>query len=131
MSPVASPFLRVVALLALLMSAVSAFGQIVINEIYYDPPDNTKLTEFVELHNPGATAVSVAGWRLEDGVAFTFPGGATIPAGGYFVVAQNAAQFQAQFGFAPGGVFTGALSSDGERLQPDRCDRAHDNVLSC
>ena len=44
MSPVASPFLRVIALLALLMSAVSAFGQIVINEIYYDPPDNTKLT---------------------------------------------------------------------------------------
>ena len=67
MSPVASPFLRVVALLALLMSAVSAFGQIVINEIYYDPPDNTRLTEFVELHNPGATAVSVAGWRIEDG----------------------------------------------------------------
>lgn len=115
MSPVVSPFLRIIALLAFLMSA--AFGQVVINEIYYDPPDNTKLTEFVELHNSGATPVSVAGWRLEDGVAFTFPGGATIPAGGYYVVAQSAVQFQAQFAFAPGGVFTGALSSDGERLQ--------------
>ena len=50
-------------------------------------------------------------------MAFTFPAGATIPAGGYFVVAQNAAQFQTRFGFAPGGVFVGALSSDGERLQ--------------
>ena len=94
-----------------------ALSQVVINEIFYDPPENTKLIEFVELHNPGAAAVNLAGWRLEDGVAFTFPAGATIPAGGYFVVAQDAPQFQAQFGFAAGGVFVGALSSDGERLQ--------------
>ena len=112
-----TPVSRILPLLAALLFAAGAHAQVVINEIYYDPPDNTKLTEFVELHNPGATPVSVAGWRLEDGAAFTFPGGATIPAGGYFVAAQNAAAFQAQFGFAPGGVFVGALSSDGERLQ--------------
>ena len=114
-----SPFQlpRIIALATLLISTSHALAQVVINEIFFDPPDNTKLVEFVELHNPGAAAVSLAGWRMEDGVAFTFPAGATIPAGGYFVVAQDAAQFQAQFGFAPGGVFVGALSSDGERLQ--------------
>jgi hypothetical protein len=98
--------------------ALTGFGQsVVINEIHYKPPDNTKPIEFIELHNPGAATVDLAGWRLEDGVLFNFPAGKSIPAGGYFVVAQNAAAFQAQFGFAPGGIFTGGLNSVGERLQ--------------
>ncbi len=103
------------ALLLVIVPAASA-QQIVINEINYDPPDNTKPTEFVELHNPGAAAVSVAGWRLEDAVDYVFPAGASIPAGGYVVVAENAAAFQTAFGFAPGGVFTGGLSAEGERV---------------
>ncbi len=97
--------------------AGAAPAQVVINEIHYSPADRTKAIEFVELHNPGAAAVNMGGWRLEDGVTFSVPGGVTIPAGGYFVIAENASAFQTQFGFAPGGVFTGGLSSDGERLQ--------------
>ena len=113
------PALRLfVVSLALICGATTSFAQsVVINEIFYDPPDNTQPIEFVELHNPGAQAVDVSGWRLEDGVAFSFPGTTSIPAGGYFVIAENSAAFQARFGFAPGGVFTGGLSSDGERLQ--------------
>src|SRR5678815_720557 len=115
MFPALRPF---VASLALVCCATASLAQsVVINEIYYDPPDNTKPVEFVELHNPGAQAVDVSGWRLEDGVTFFFPAATSIPAGGYFVIGENSAAFQAQFGFAPGGVFTGGLSSDGERLQ--------------
>ncbi|HZJ17781.1 MAG TPA: lamin tail domain-containing protein [Chthoniobacteraceae bacterium] len=114
-----SPALRfLVAVLSLACYTVHSLAQsVVINEIYYDPPDNTKAIEFVELHNPDAQPVDVSGWRLEDGVTFFFPTATSIPAGGYFVIAENSAAFQAQFGFAPGGVFTGGLSSDGERLQ--------------
>ena len=41
---------------------------------------------------------------------------ASIAAGGYFVVAQQAGAFQAQFGLAPGAVYSGKLSSQGERI---------------
>ena len=112
------PAVRRFVTCALLAVNGSLFAQsVVINEIFYDPPDNTQPIEFVELHNSGATAVNVGGWRLEGGVVFNALAGTTIPAGGYFVIAENAAAFQARFGFAPGGVFTGGLSSDGERLQ--------------
>lgn len=95
---------------------VSAQAQVVINEIHYDPADSTKLEEFIELHNAGASPVNIAGWRLEDAVAFTFAAGTTIPAGGYLVVAQNTANFQARYGFAPIGPWTGGLSNTGERI---------------
>ena len=116
------PIFWMCCIATILCAGGSVAQTVVINEIHYDPPDNTQPLEFVELHNPGVTAVSVAGWRLEDAVDFTFPAGATIPAGGYFVVAENAAAYQAAFGVAPGGVFTGGLSSDGERVALRRAD---------
>lgn len=105
------------ALLLLLLATALCPAQVVINEIHYDPADNIKRVEFVELHNAGAQPVDLSGWRFEDGVDFLFPSGASIAPGGYFVVAQNAAAFQTQFGFAPHGVFTGELKNSGEKLQ--------------
>lgn len=90
---------------------------VVINEIYYDPPDRTVPLEFIELHNPGPQAVPLAGWRFSDGVAFSFPADATIPAGGFVVVAENPSVFQRRFGFRPLGPWTGGLSNEGERLR--------------
>jgi len=45
--------------------------------------------EFVELYNSSNQDVSVAGWRLDSAIQFTFPTGASIPAGGFLVVAAN------------------------------------------
>lgn len=118
-----SPFIRLLTCVVGLSGSGAGRGQgVVINEIYYDPPDNTQRLEFIELHNAGASPVAVGGWRLEDGVDFTFPAGATIAAGGYFVVAEDAGVFQSVFGVAPGGVFVGGLSSDGERVALRRSD---------
>lgn len=105
------------ALLALAFSLHAASAQVVINEIMFDPADNTKPTEFIELHNAGTSAVNIGLWRFEDAVDCIFPAGASIPAGGYYVVAENAAAFQALYGFAPGAVFTGGLNSLGERIR--------------
>ena len=109
------PSLRVC--LAFCAISASASAQVVINELHYDPADKTKRVEFVELHNAGAQPVDLSGWRLSDGVSFTIPNGTAIAAGGYYLVARDAAAFQAQFGFAPGGVFLGALSNDGEKVE--------------
>ncbi len=117
-SPRAPQFLKFVAAAFLALAFANEAGaQIVINEIHFDPDDNTKLIEFIELHNPTATPVSVAGWHLEDAVDYIIPADTTIAANGYLVVAQNVAAFQARFGFTPLGPWVGALSADGERIQ--------------
>ncbi|MEO7319314.1 MAG: lamin tail domain-containing protein, partial [Chthoniobacteraceae bacterium] len=109
---------RLLSVLALcFVFALKAAAQIVINEINYKPADPTKNLEFIELYNSGPSAVNVGLWRIEDAVDCIFPANATIPAGGYFVIAANATVFQTQYGFAPGAIYTGSLNSSGERIR--------------
>jgi hypothetical protein len=101
--------------------------QVGFNEIMYHPITENSDEEFVELHNRGAQPVSVAGWRLGEGVEYTFPAGAAIPAGGYLVVARNAAHLVSRY---PGqltaqntvGNYSGSLADSGERLTLERPD---------
>jgi len=93
---------------------------IVINEIMYNPLTGGQDDEYVELHNKGAAAANIGGWRLDDAVEFTFPPNFTIPAGGYAVVANNAARLLTNY---PGlttnrclGNFQGSLANGGERI---------------
>ena len=68
---------------------------LVINEIHYNPADAQGADadfEFIELVNTGPDAVNLEGVALE-GVAFTFPAGATIAAGEHIVIAANAASY--------------------------------------
>ena len=119
--PPASVLKGVVAVIAGILLAADVCAQIapavVINEIHYHPPNPTKFEEFIELHNPGLAAVDLDGWRLDDGVRFVFPDRASLPAGGYVVVAQDIGAFKARFGFAPFGPWAGSLSHHGERIQ--------------
>ena len=77
---------------------------VVINEILADPTitgsgdidtDGNGISnngdEFVELFNSTGASVDISGWTLDfgAGVIFTFPAGATIPAGGYVTVVAN------------------------------------------
>ncbi len=94
----------------------------VISEIMYRPgttfPENTAL-EYIELHNPGATAVNVGGWEFRSGVSFTFPAGTNIAAGGYVVVAANPSAVNAAYGSTGTlGPWTAgaALSNNGEKI---------------
>jgi hypothetical protein len=89
---------------------------VVINEVHYEPADETRNTEFVELWNPAAVPFSLAGWRLSGPVNYTFPAGVMLPPGGYVVVAGNAAAFQTAYGFAPAGAWTGMLRNRGDRI---------------
>lgn len=88
----------------------------VINEIHYHPADNTSLEEFIELHNPGDAALDLSGWTLSDAVTFTFPGGTTLPVGGYLVIAGNPSVILSKYGKSALGPWTGKLSSTGERI---------------
>ncbi len=92
-------------------------GEIIINEIHYDPDLKTELVEFIELFNPTAGEVDVSNWSFSKGVQFSFAPNTKIPAGSYFIVAENSAEFQAKFGFAPDAVFAGSLSNEGDTLR--------------
>ncbi len=101
---------------SLWLIAFSLNSQVVINEIHYDPDVKTEPVEFIELYNAGGGAVNLSGWQFTDGVAYTFPNGTTLGAGGYLVIAQNPAALQSKFGVTALGPWAGKLSSSGEKI---------------
>ena len=90
---------------------------VVINEIHYDHDPKTEFGEFVELFNASDSAIDLSFWTLNGAVDFQFPGGTTIPANGFFVVAENPAVLLSRFGVVGLGPYSGKLSNDGERLE--------------
>ena len=90
---------------------------VVINEIHYNPEDNTSQEEFIELLNTRPTAVDLSNLTFSDGVQFTFPAGQQIASGGYVVISQSPATILAEFGVNSIGPYSGGLSSDGELLE--------------
>src|SRR6266511_4162504 len=81
----------------LLISAASAFGGVVINEIMYHPSSTNLLEEWVELYNPGPTNVSLSGWQITKSLQFAFPTNTAITAGGFLVVAADTTTFAAKY----------------------------------
>ena len=110
-------------------TAAAVTRSVLINEIHYNPVElpafdvngNPTVTlteeqhEFVELRNSTAAPISIAGWRLDNGVDFTIPGGTTIAANGYVVIAKNPARLQAVYAGLTGvlGPYTGELKNGG------------------
>jgi hypothetical protein len=106
---------------------------VVINEIYYNPITHDNDDEFIELHNRGSTAVNIGGWRLSDGITFTFPSNTVIAADGYVVVANNRTRLLANYaGLSPAitfGNYGGSLDNGGERValtMPDQVVATND-----
>lgn len=93
---------------------------VVINEIMFDPITGDDDDQYVELYNKGVSPVDLSNWRFTDGINYTFPTGATISAGGYFVVARNKERVLAKFTNLTSatvfGDFEGTLSHSGERI---------------
>ncbi len=104
---------------------VPADYSVVINEIHYDPDVKTELVEFVELHNTSGDDIDLSGWYFRSGISYRFGAGATLPAGGYVIVAQNPAHIQAKWSSARlsvsthlmFGPFEGKLSNNGENIE--------------
>lgn len=91
-----------------------------ISEIMYNPPDREGMPggdlEFIELYNPGDAAVNLDGMAFVSGVDYVFPAGAVLEPGAYWTLAASASAFQAKYGFAPDGEYSGQLKNGGETL---------------
>jgi hypothetical protein len=96
----------------------TAKNPVVINEVHYEPVDNTRNIEFIELWNPSDTAQDIGLWRLDGPVQFQFPADTVMAANSYRVVAASSVQFQSWFGVAPQHQWTaGRLRNSGDRIR--------------
>ncbi len=122
---------RILSLLLLFAVGALADSVVVFNEVMYHPAASEPAMEWVELHNQQAMDVDISGWKLANGVGFTFPAGTRIAGRGHLVVAVNPG---ALITATPGltgvlGPFTGRLSNSGEKLELwDNSDRVMDEV---
>ncbi len=93
-------------------------GNIVINEIMFHPASELVADEWIELYNRGATAVNLAGWKLNRAIDFVFPS-VNLPAGGRLVVAADVTAFNAKYPGVPGvvGGWTGRLSNSRDEIE--------------
>ncbi|MDA0989782.1 MAG: lamin tail domain-containing protein [Verrucomicrobia bacterium] len=121
----------------------SPFARLVISEIMAHPmgslphPDDNQNDEYIEIHNPTTNAIApqeAAGlWRLDGGVAFTFPAGTVLAAGDYLAVVSfdplvdvaSRDAFFAAYNLTNGqiqllGPYGGKLSNRGERIALER-----------
>ena len=95
-------------------------GDIVINELMYDPISGNDDDQYLELYNQGTNTVSLANWQFVSGVSFVFPAGTALAPDSYLVVARNPTNLFAEYtnlswGNTVGG-FGGKLSHKGERV---------------
>ena len=92
-------------------------GDIVINELMYDPISGNDDDQYIELYNQGTHTINLAGWQFTSGVTFTFPNVNLAP-NAYLVVAKNLTNLLAAYtNLNTGntvGNFSGKLSHDGE-----------------
>ncbi|HEV7926136.1 MAG TPA: lamin tail domain-containing protein, partial [Verrucomicrobiae bacterium] len=93
-------------------------GDIVINELMYDPISGNDYDQYIELYNKGTNTINLAGWQFTAGVTFTFPTNASIGPNGYVVVGKNTAELFSNYANLNAantyGNFSGKLSHNGE-----------------
>lgn len=67
----------------------ASFALVYISEILPNPKEKNDTGEFIELFNPGPSAIDLSGWEIHDASAtgkYVFPNGKSIAALGYLVV---------------------------------------------
>lgn len=100
-------------------------GDIVINELMYDPISGNDDDQYIELYNRGTNSVNLQDWKLSSAVSFTFTN-VTMAPDSYLVVGRNVANLQAKYTNLNSGNtignFSGKLSHNGERVVLTRPD---------
>ena len=105
-----------VVVLVLVLCA-SVRGAVVINEIFYHPPEDLDDLQWIELYNTGKEAVDLGGWSLARGVTFAIPAGTRIEGDGYLVVARKPAVFQQHYAGQAIGGFDTRLKHGAARIE--------------
>lgn len=108
-------FVIIGAAIALISGLAFAQESIVINEIYYNPPDDG-VEEFIELYNPTTQNIRLGNYTFTEGILFEFPRTALIQPGGYFLVVRDPNHLSFRNYTNKAGPYLGKLADSGERL---------------
>lgn len=122
------PVRSAAVLLGLVALSAPARAEVVINEILYNAPDELDDLQFVELHNAGAAAADLGGWKLGRGARYEFPPGTTIPPDGFLVLCRDPKLFRKHYGSDAAGRFEGRLDDEGTVELLDSAGRRVDRV---
>ena len=113
MHPLPRLFLAAVAISCAPIVAFANDAAVVMNEIHYHPVVGD--TEWIELHSLTGVDIDLSGWKLANGVDFTFAEGAKITGHGYLIVAANPSAASLA-GTGALGPWTGVLNNGGEKI---------------
>ena len=107
---------HVFLLFTVLSTFYCAVGQVVINEIMYNPPESGRdLIEFIELYNIGSEMVNLEGYTFVEGIDFTF-GDVDMQPGEFIVLTEDKAELEAFFMITDTYEWSGALANSGESI---------------
>jgi len=87
---------------AFVIGVPASAGNLVISELFYNPPEPDEAGEFLELHNISTSEIDLSGVRFIDGITFEFPFGAKLGAGGRLLLRPD--------------QYEGSLSNSGEEI---------------
>jgi hypothetical protein len=110
-------FLQTLCGLFVALLAVSVNAGVVINEIFYNAPEDLEDLEYIELYNSGDKPVDLTGWAFTKGIKFKFKTGTEIAAKGFLVLCRNEERFRQYYEAPIAGTFKQKLSNQGERLE--------------
>lgn len=102
-----------------LTSTLATASNLIISELYYNPPGSSNDTEYIELMNTSLTeTIHLDGLSFADGITFAFPEGVTLAPGERVLIVGNKDAFEEAFGTGLRiiGEFEGGLSNGGEQL---------------
>lgn len=89
-------------------------GDVIINEIMYNPSTGNQNDEFLELYNTTGSDINLDGWSFTQGITLTFSGGVTIPTHGYIIISPNSGSTLVTYGKTTSATYLGNLSNGGE-----------------
>ena len=102
-----------------LVSAPASAENLIVSEVYYNPPGPDEETEYLELRNISESqSIHLDGLRLSGGISFLFPPGVVMAPGQRILLVNNRTAFEASFGghLPVVGEFEGNLSNGGEEI---------------
>lgn len=104
-------------------------ANLVVSEIYYNPPGADESTEWIELMNISAGTIDLTDVSF-NGIAYTFPAGTLLAAGERIVIVKDQTAFATAYdttglNIAPGN-FSSSLSNSGEEIAVIDATGSHD-----